>query len=281
MFVVFDIGGTKTRVAYSRDGQSFGEPLVFETERDFKIQVKKLKEAASHVSGDRDIKAMAGGVAGPFDETHSRLINSPNIPTWVGLPIKEELERAFSVPIFLENDSAMVGLGEASVGAGKDYIIVAYITVSTGVGGARIVGGEIDKKKIGFEPGHSVINFEGLKCAKCGRLGHLEAYVGGHSLEDRTGKKAYEIHDDDVWEEEARLLALGLNNVVVFWSPDVIVLGGSMIIGDPAISVEATRKYLKETLKIFPDIPEIKKAELGDFGGLHGALIYLKQYYNK
>jgi len=29
-------------------------------------------------------------------------------------------------------------------------------------------------------------------------------------------------------------------------------------------------------LKIFPKLPLIKKAELGDFGGLYGALAFLK-----
>jgi len=49
-----------------------------------------------------------------------------------------------------------------------------------------------------------------------------------------------------------------------------------MITGNPSISVEKTEKYLKEILKIFPKLPVIKKAELGDFGGLYGALAFIK-----
>ncbi len=62
----------------------------------------------------------------------------------------------------------------------------------------------------------------------------------------------------------------------VFWSPDVIVLGGSMITGDPSIPLDITEAHLKEILKIYPELPAIKKAELGDSGGLHGALEYIK-----
>ena len=35
MYLLFDIGGTKTRMAYSEDGESFGEPVKFETLPDF------------------------------------------------------------------------------------------------------------------------------------------------------------------------------------------------------------------------------------------------------
>jgi hypothetical protein len=50
-----------------------------------------------------------------------------------------------------------------------------------------------------------------------------------------------------------------------------------MITGSPAIPVDKTAKYLGELMKIFTRIPELKVAELGDFGGLHGALEFIKQ----
>lgn len=72
------------------------------------------------------------------------------------------------------------------------------------------------------------------------------------------------------------MLAFGLHNVCVFWSPDVIVLGGSMITGDPAIPIEKTKEYVQGMNKRYPELPEIKKSELGDVCGLHGALEYIK-----
>ncbi|MFV1917705.1 MAG: ROK family protein, partial [Patescibacteria group bacterium] len=109
-------------------------------------------------------------------------------------------------------------------------------------------------------------------------LGHLEAHISGAAVEKRYGKKPYEITDDKFWDELARLLAFGLNNTIVHWSPDVVVLGGSMMkkIGIP---IDRVKFHLKKILKIFPELPEIKKAELGDLGGLHGALYYLKQVH--
>ena len=42
-------------------------------------------------------------------------------------------------------------------------------------------------------------------------------------------------------------------------------------------NIDKTEKYLHEILKIYTELPQIKKAELGDIGGLYGALEYLKQ----
>jgi predicted NBD/HSP70 family sugar kinase len=63
-----------------------------------------------------------------------------------------------------------------------------------------------------------------------------------------------------------------LNNTIVHWSPQVVVLGGSMIIGDPAIPVDRIEAKLREILR-YPKMPAIKKAALGDFGGMYGAMI--------
>ncbi|HLP44141.1 MAG TPA: ROK family protein, partial [Candidatus Nanoarchaeia archaeon] len=204
------------------------------------------------------------------------LLGGPNLKDWVGKPLQSELNEFFGAPVFVENDAALVGLGEAMRGGGRGFGIVAYVTVSTGVGGAKIVNGTIDPRSVGFEPGHEIIDIDKTLVPDASGT-TLESYISGAGLMNRTGKKPKEITDPKVWDDLAHILAYGLNNVAVFWSPDVIVLGGSMITGEPAISIEKTEEYLKEVLKIYPEIPKIRKAELGDLGGLHGALEYLRQ----
>ncbi|MDO8510465.1 MAG: hypothetical protein Q7S15_02465, partial [bacterium] len=61
--------------------------------------------------------------------------------------------------------------------------------------------------------------------------------------------------------------------VLMHWSPDVLVLGGSMIVGDPSISLEMAAAYLKGVYTIGASTPPIKKAELDQVGGLYGALV--------
>lgn len=281
MYLIFDIGGTKMRVAASSDGRDFGEPKILETPQNFQQGVGLLVETARILFGGEKIEMAAGGVAGPLDQEHSKLVNAPQLPDWIDKPLKAELSERLQASVWLENDAALAGLGEAVRGAGRGFEIVAYLTVSTGLGGARIVDGAIDRSRFGFEPGHQIIDPNGLACPACldqeGGRGHLEGYLGGRALEERFGRPVREIADREVWDEAARFLAIGLNNLIVHWSPDIIVLGGPQILGQPAIDLEKVREKLRELMTIFPELPEIKKAELADFAGLYGSLVYLRQ----
>ncbi len=295
MYILFDIGGTNMRIAGSKDGltldvvKTVATPVVYEEGvRLFAETVGNIVEEMSggidKEAGAREIAALVGGIAGPLNHEKTMLIGGANLGDWVGKSFAQDLAVALnptdsiggaSVPVYLQNDAAMVGLGEATHGAGKGSEIVMYMTVSTGVGGARIVGGKIDEASIGFEPGNQIVDAD--KTMMPGAAGiTLQDYISGKSLMVMTGKKPKEITDPAFWDEMARVLAIGLNNTIVHWSPDVVVLGGSMITGDPAISVETTTKYLSEYLKVYPKLPVVKKSALGDHGGLWGALEYAK-----
>lgn len=274
MYILFDIGGTKMRIAFSETGEYFESPKVVETPHTYEEGRNLFVQTAKEVAKGREVKSLCGGIAGPFDEKKRSLVGSPNLKDWIGKPFLSEISREFAAPVKIENDSALVGLGEAKFGAGREDKIVAYITISTGFGGVRIVSQKIDDKSVGFEPGHQIIDAD--KTLVPGVEGIYAGYIlSGKGVEKRMGMKPREIVDPEFWERMAEYLAFALNNVAVFWSPDSIVLGGSMITGSPAISVERTEEYLKEILKIYPEIPKIKKAELGDFGGLYGALAML------
>jgi glucokinase len=272
MRLIFDIGGTKMRLAVSEDGQSFGEPKVMPTPANFYDEMAQLKSMATELSGGRKIDVAGGGITGIKNKEKTVLIKSPHLGDWEGKSLKEEMEKVLEAPVYIENDSAIVGLGEAVSGAGKDFPIVVYITVSTGIGGVRIVNGKIDANSLGFEPGHQIIDITNKLT--------LEEIASGSALQKEFGEEPKEINDTSVWKELAKKLAVGVHNSILHWSPDVVVLGGSMITGDPAISVEDVENELKKIMKIFSNLPAIKKATLEDFGGLHGALAYLKEKIN-
>jgi predicted NBD/HSP70 family sugar kinase len=276
MYFLFDIGGTKMRFAFSPDGKTFEEPRILPTPRSFAEGVNIFKNAARELSSGRKIQVAAGGITRALGNSENALLKAPGMPNTID-SLRKEFERAIGVPVCFENDSAVCGLGEALHGAGRGHKFVVYITVSTGVGGARIVSGKIDEGAMGFEPGHQIVDMPHSFRTEFNPVGDLQGFVSGKSLEKRFGKKPKEITDPNVWEELAGELAYGIHNSIVHWSPSVVVLGGSMITGSPAISVERTNFYLKDILKVYPEVPEIKKAELGDVGGLWGALEFAKQ----
>lgn len=257
------------RLAVSKDGETFGEPKIVSTPKDFDEGMRVFKKLVDELREGEKIEMAVGGMRGPFDKEKTMIVNSSVLPGWDNKPLKEGLKKITGAPVLIENDTALVGLGEMFSGAGKGEEIGVYITVSTGVGGARYVDCKLDRNKLGFEPGHQIIDIENNTS--------LESLVSGTALEKRTGQKPYEVTDPKIWDELAHTLAYGLYNTILHWSPDVVILGGSMIVGEPAISVETIKKYLNEINSKFPELPEIRKAELGDFGGLHGALAFLKQ----
>jgi len=66
-----------------------------------------------------------------------------------------------------------------------------------------------------------------------------------------------------------------LHNTILHWSPELVVVGGGLIENN-AISVDDLNRYLGEMTKMFPEVPRIVKAELGERSGLYGALQILR-----
>ncbi|MCE9642935.1 MAG: ROK family protein [Candidatus Andersenbacteria bacterium] len=268
MYIAFDIGGTNTRIAISKDGKTLNKPSIYPTPQDFDTGIQKFIETVKNISGNEPITAIAGGIPGPMDPQKTMLLKAPNLKGWNNKPLKALLEKELQTQVFLENDTAMWGIGEATRGAGQGFAIMAYVTVSTGVGGTRIVHEKIDASAQGFEPGHQIIDLAGPECG-CGGNGHLEAFISGTALQKKYGKAPKEIKDAQVWDETAKYLAIGLLNTAVFWSPHCIVLGGSIM---KDIDIDLVQTYMREYNHILPTLPAIKKSTLGDEGGLIGAL---------
>lgn len=260
------------RIAVSADGQTLKETKTVPTPKNFEQGIQTIKQTANELSNGEKITGTAGGIAGPIDKEKTCLAKSPHISGWINKPLKTELERIFGCKVFLENDTATGGIGEAVKGAGKGMQVVAYIALGTGVGGKRVIDGTIPEDSFNFEPGHQIIVPDGNLC-NCGGKGHLEAYIGGSYFEKIYGQKGEKINDPEIWSEISRFLAIGLVNTTVHWSPDIIVLGGSV---SKSIPLEKVNTYLKEFLTIYPAAPQVVLGTLHDDAGLYGALELLK-----
>lgn len=292
MYIVADIGGTKTRIAGSRDLASFYEPVIIPTEREYEKAIITIEEIAKKIAGEEKIEAMAVGLRGRLSRDKRSLFSDAILSDWSGHSVASDLEGKLGTKVYMENDTAMVGLGESTYGAGKGAPIVAYITVSTGVGGARIVDGKIDRAAIGFEIGHQYISvderlvtrhasFEGLSEGVRKILEtcqELEKLVSGSAVERLYGTPAVAIPEDSpLWSDLADLLTFGIYNTILHWSPDKVVLGGSMF-NRIGIHVDRVNDDMQKLLTGFlPEIPVLAHSELGDLGGLWGGLARIKQ----
>ncbi len=268
MHLLFDIGGTNLRVAVSK-GKTLGQTLTAKTPGDFAQGINLLTELIGKLTAGEKPEQICCGIAGSFNAEKSALFRSPNLSGWENQPLKQTLEQLYGCPAVLENDAALAALGEANFGAGKNYTIVVYYTISTGVGGARVVDGKIDANTYGFSPGHQIIQSIENKNFT------LEDLIGGRQLEIKY-KTSPDMLPPEIWQEIEKNLAVGLYNSIKHWSPEIIILGGG-IGNSEKLSIKAVTSHLQKlTSNKFLTVSILKQAALGDLAGLYGAMALLK-----
>lgn len=259
MYILIDIGGTKTRVASSVDKEALSEPIIFPTSQNFDTWFAELLSHVAALTYGRQVTAIVAGMAGIFSLDHSVIHTSPHLPNWQGIDLKYKLGGWFNCEAIIENDTALVGLGEAVFGTGKDHDIAVYITLSTGVGGVRIVDKKIDRNKFGFEIGHQIV--DGDK--------ELEYYLAGSSHEKRFGMPSREIKDTAFWKEVTHYAGVLAANTTMYWSPSVIIFNGP-VMND--LHIEEIEEVAKKFLHMYEVTPSLVRGTLGDLGGIYGAL---------
>jgi len=77
MYLLFDIGGTKMRMAKSVDGESFDEPKVVQTPKDYQegLNIFEVYSRESFTKGV--LKTAVGGIAGPLNKEKNHDGESP------------------------------------------------------------------------------------------------------------------------------------------------------------------------------------------------------------
>ncbi len=266
-WALIDIGGTKTRVAICEDGETFITPVIFATPQNYEQAISLIAKTTLDLARGAVGQAMVG-VAGPLNRDKSMLVSAPNIVDWNTKPLKQDLLDNLNCQVYLENDTALVGLGEAVHGAGRGCGIVAYLTVSTGLNGVRLVNKQIDVNFFGFEIGRQIVSWQDFP-----RAGDLESLVSSGGILRTTGKSHLEINEPDFWQERTQALAAGIVNTALFWSPEVILVGGGLAYKYNLKEIELLLSDVQKGLRAFPKLVD---ASLGDDGGLYGALHLLQ-----
>jgi glucokinase len=148
------------------------------------VAVARDARAAAAADGTRDVAGIGLSSPGPVDPVRGLVVEPPNLgPEFRDIALAKALSDAEGVPAFLDRDTNVAALGEQAFGAAKGFDDFIYLTVSTGVGGAIVTGGEILHGPDGFagELGHVVVEMDGPRCG-CGGLGHVEAIAAGVAL---------------------------------------------------------------------------------------------------
>jgi glucokinase len=257
--IVFDIGGTHMRVAKVNNG-NLCDISKIHTPSEKKDGLAKILTLINKIA-PTDVGAIVGGMAGVISKD-GKVLKSPNLPGWNDCDLAGFLKENITGNVSVYNDALMSGLGEATYGAGKDKSIVAYIGLGTGVGGSRIVNRTLDSAT-GFEPGHHIVDFSNLES--------WDQKISGHVLQERYEGYPQEKLEDEIYEKYTRIIAVGTHNIIMLWSPDVVVMGGSLITGQNAFRISDIVREINKLNRTFPILPPIRQSILGDDAGLYGA----------
>ena len=77
MDILLDIGGTKTRVAATSDGKTFGEPIIIDTPQLYEEGKNDLIDAARRVSNHAPVEGIFGGIKGVVSEDGQTPLTAP------------------------------------------------------------------------------------------------------------------------------------------------------------------------------------------------------------
>ena len=165
------------------------------------------------------------------------------------MPLKKDLSKTLDKSILIQNDANCFALAETLLGSVNDQYPHAKnvfgIIIGTGVGGGVIINGKTvyGSQGIGGEWGHTIVTDNGDECY-CGKRGCVETVISGRALQtyyknisgrELKFEEIYATKDNDKYAKETfeRLITYfgkGLSNVVNIIDPEVIVLGGGVII---------------------------------------------------
>jgi glucokinase len=264
MYIAFDIGGTNTRVGSFIDFKNIKEINRYKTPKSYQEGFNKIVESINELKEGR-LKGLVLALPGIIDDKGNKLKRARNLIDWENRDLKKKLSSKFNCPVYLVNDADLAALGEASFGSGKKYNLIGYLSLGTGVGGSRIVDRSIDRFKSGFEPGHQV--------SLTDKNVSWESLIGGKSFLRKYKVSPKNCQDPKIWAKWHKDLALGIINLIVFWSPELIILGGGL--SEDKVNLSILKKEIDKNLKVFKT-PLIKKAQLKDKAAIYGAITFIE-----
>jgi glucokinase len=254
-----------------------------------------------------DILAVGVGAPGVIHMDSGVVVKSPNFPDWNNLPLREELERALHIPVFIENDANAAALGEQWRGAGKGIASMIFLTLGTGVGGGIVLDNKIWHGADGMagEIGHMTLIPDGRQCT-CGNTGCLEMYASARGIvqsyreelgravtpavdvvREMTSEKIYQAAREGdavarrVMQEMGRMLGIGIASLINIFNPEMIVIGGG--VKDAwQLFIGATREeVMRRAFRVPAERTKLVPSLLGDDAGMTGAAAVALQKLNR
>lgn len=231
--------------------------------------------------------AIGISVPGPYKRDQDKLVFVSSLAGWDGVHILEELQKAFTIPVFVENDANAGAYAllwnEQNEITNKNLV---YIVAGQGIGCGVVADGRILTGEDGLagEIGHTCIEFRGNQC-ECGNTGCLETYCSTIAIEKKLQeciekKEKTMLQTDFVWEDfvnavqegdeiaareyksACKFLAVGIINIINQLNPGLVVIGDQLAEVNPALMYEIIHEEIRKAIR--PLILEGLKIEINN-----------------
>lgn len=251
--LAIDIGGTKLAAALIDPRQQIIDRQILPTPAS--RTPEELREALRSLIAPCAGQAQRVAVASTGIIRHGILtaLNPDNLGGLAQFPLVDTLAQLTGLPCLAVNDAQAAAWAEyrALPGEVRD---MAFITVSTGVGGGIISHGKLLTGRQGMAGhiGHTLADPHGPLCG-CGRRGCVEAIASGRgisaqavdALHGMTAKEIYALHQQGhpqatcLIERSAQTVARLIADLKAGYDCECVVLGGSVGLADGYLSLVA------------------------------------------
>ncbi|MGB4800491.1 MAG: ROK family protein [Candidatus Saccharimonadales bacterium] len=215
MYLAIDFGGTKTLVCTLDDSGRITHEARFETPADYPDFINQLAEQLAALPEHPSTGVMS--VPGLVDQVAGTILAVGNRP-WRDCNLVADIREKTGVTLSIMNDARLAGLAEA-IAVQDTYHRVLYLTVSTGIGGAFAVDGQLVRELDTLEVGKMPLFFDG-------RMQAWEDFASGRAIVGTYNQRASDITDPNIWREIADKLVLGIAPLCAIFQPEAIVFGG-------------------------------------------------------
>ena len=229
MILGIDLGGTKIRAALLEQG------VIVDERKVDSLANMTLEESLAYMKSgviapfmSEKVKGIGLGVPSVVDTKLGIVYDVTKIPSWKEVHLKDELEKEFNVPVFVNNDANCFALGEKYFGEGRPYSNMVGIALGTGMGAGIIINNTLYN---GHNTGAGEIGclryLDNVSEYYCASTFFSEIHkTNGKDLEDRAiagDREALKL-----WDEYGTHLGEVIKIVLYTYDPEAIILGGSL-----------------------------------------------------
>ncbi len=285
--VAIDIGGTNTRVACIDENYNLIKREQFATNP---VDPEETLGKIATVIRAFDVEVTGIGMScpGPLDLINGVVLTPPNLTAgWHNYNITEHLSEKTGLPVYLDNDANLAALAEATVGEGKDYRFVQFLTISTGLGAGFVIDRNIYLGAHGFanEVANSIMMQDGPQHGSI-LPGGIEAISSGTAIIERAKKAglsvahAGEVNDlalagneaaKQIMDDAKTYLANFIAFIYAFADPEIVILGGSVALKIDGFVEEVEELVKTKVYEVMVPHIKIRKSTLNEDSGLIGA----------